>query len=114
MPIVILIRNSKLFFKLDILIIEGTNNPKGLGKKPWRFKGFSIVNRDEKFVGHHQGRVMRGAPHLCQRFWDGECAMHLNGASYQWVWCGEPSTYPNRHFSPNFYNSVRLSPSKVF
>lgn len=32
MSIVTLIRNSRLFFKLDLVGIEGTNNHKSLGK----------------------------------------------------------------------------------
>ena len=44
MPSVDFICVSRLFFKLNLLGIEGNNDPKCLWKEPWKFRGF----RDEK------------------------------------------------------------------
>ena len=44
MPMVVLIRNSGLFFELDPLIIKGTLNPMKLGKELWRFRGLALKN----------------------------------------------------------------------
>ena len=44
MPRVDLIHIFELFFESNLLGIEGTNDPKCLGKEPWKYRGF----RDEK------------------------------------------------------------------
>ena len=44
MPSVDLIRVSRLLFELNLLGIEGTNDPKCLAKELWKFRVF----RDEK------------------------------------------------------------------
>ena len=48
MPRVGLLRVSELFFELNLLGIEGTNDPKYLGKEPWKFRGFRDENRRRK------------------------------------------------------------------
>ena len=44
---VFLIRACRLFFELNLLVIEGANDHKCLGKEPWKSRGF----RDEKQRG---------------------------------------------------------------
>ena len=44
MPSVDLIRVFEFIFESNLLCLEGTNDPKCLGKELWKFRGF----RDEK------------------------------------------------------------------
>ena len=64
MPMVVLIRNSGLFFELDPLIIKGTLNPMKLGKELWRFRGFSIEKRRREVCNPHLGSTKSGAAHI--------------------------------------------------
>ena len=48
MPSVDLIRVYGYFFELNILCIEGTNNPKCCGKEGRKFRGFRYEKRRRK------------------------------------------------------------------
>ena len=49
MPLVHLIRVSMLFCESNLLDIEGINDPKCLGKKLGKFRGFRDETGDEKW-----------------------------------------------------------------
>ena len=43
-----LVRVSALFYKLNLLGIEASNNPKCLGKEKWKFRDFRDENGGKK------------------------------------------------------------------